>query len=387
MLYPSNFPALGRAYASDIPFHSLTELYFGLSPAPITAVTGSVGKSTTSRLVETMLRSSGVAVHFAGNERRSNQVLARLSGIGPDARLVLEVSNRQLVDLAPQPDVAIVTTIVPNHLEEHGRSFDEYREVKTNLVRNQTPGQRVVLNQDDEGSRPLLEDVPGERWTFSLSGPVPRGTWLEAGRVKLNTGDGAVLDLGPASAKGLLGEHNAANVLAAAAGAFLSGATPEGIAAGVQAFVPPRHRLQLVWRADGTEFYDDVNATSPHATVAAFRALDRPIVWIAGGQDKGLPLDDLVAEARARVRALVLLPGAGSDRLAAIIHGLPHVRVNDLRAAVGLAVEMAGPGDAVLLSPSFPGFFSRNFAEDGGYRALLRELAVEKTRESEERVQ
>jgi UDP-N-acetylmuramoylalanine--D-glutamate ligase len=217
-------------------------------------------------------------------------------------------------------------------------------------------------------------------WEFSSLRPVERGAWLSHGRVILSRPGAEDLDCGPALANGLLGDHNVANILAAAAAAHLSGADEDDIRRAVSAFVPPKHRLQLVWRAGGTEYYDDLNATSPHATIAAFRALSRQIVWIAGGDEKGLEVGELVAEAGRACRCLLLLPGVGSERLFVAVTeskaGPPVERFDDLRSAVARAARIAGPQDAVLLSPAFPGFFSRNYSGDGGYRALLRELAV-----------
>jgi UDP-N-acetylmuramoylalanine--D-glutamate ligase len=393
-LYGANFPALGRAFAAGIPFHSVTELCFALSRAPITAVTGSVGKSTTSRLVQAMLDSSGVRTVFGGNERRSVQVLGDLRMLAPTDRMVLEVSNRQLIDLVLAPTVGLVTNVAPNHLEEHGGSFERYASVKRNLVAGQSAGQFAVINADDPGSAGIADGLASDIWRFSTAGRVERGVWLDGGRMRLESGSTQV-DLGPAESSRLPGAHNVANILAAATAAHLSGATSDGIRAGLRSFVPPRHRLELVRRARGVEYYDDLNSSNPTATIAAFRALDRPIVWIAGGEEKGLSLTELVHEAVRACRLLLLLPGAGSESLARALEtepvatdfggptegtglstsGLQVKRLDGFADAVAHAVAAARPGDAVLLSPAFPGFFSRHYTAESGFRSLLRELA------------
>jgi UDP-N-acetylmuramoylalanine-D-glutamate ligase len=174
-LYPPNFPALRDARERGVPFHSLTELYFGLSRARIVAVTGSNGKSTTSQLAASMLRASGARVTFAGNERRSIQALDGLRASTPSDHLVLEVSNRQLKDFAPRPgpSVGVVTNILPNHLEEHGGSFADYAETKRNLLRHQSVDDAAVLNADDDASvvSPAPPALPGfaERTTSRTS--------------------------------------------------------------------------------------------------------------------------------------------------------------------------------------------------------------------------
>ncbi len=377
-LYPPNFPALARARDRGVPFHSLTELYFGLSSAPILAVTGSNGKSTTSRLAHALLATSGRRVLFGGNERRSTQVLDQLRGLGPDDRLVLEVSNRQLIDLTPRPAYGVITNILPNHLEEHGGSFAEYVEVKRNLLRNQRGDDFAVLNADDPTSVTASVGLPGQIHWFSRLGVVERGAYLADGHILLADG-GKTVSAGPMANSPLAGAHNESNVLAAAVGARLAGADPGRFAAALRGFQPLRHRLQLVRRAGGVEYYDDLNSTTPQATIAALNTLARPVVWIAGGEDKGLSLDELI-EVASICRRILVLPGSGSERLLEALSTASLQQTvevfDDLRAAVTRAVALALPGDGVLLSPAFPGFFSRHYTDEaGGFRSLLRELA------------
>ena len=184
-LYPPNLPRLAAVRDAGVPFHSLAELYFGLAPARILAVTGSNGKSTTSRLAEAMLRQTPANVCYAGNERRSVQVLDRLREMGPDDVLVLEISNRQLTDIAPRPRIGVITNVLPNHLDEHGGSFAGYAAVKRRLVASQGPGDAAVLNADDAASRDLAPGLAGDVYWFSRLGPVARGAWLTGGRILL----------------------------------------------------------------------------------------------------------------------------------------------------------------------------------------------------------
>lgn len=387
-LYAPNLPALTRLQAAGVPFHGLTELYFDLAAAPILAVTGSNGKSTTSRLVESILRQTGRTIYYAGNERRSVQVLDRLRAMQPEDWLVLEVSNRQLVDLSPDPAIGVVTNILPNHLDEHGGSFEAYAAVKRRLVAGQSRGGVAVINADDPPSRQLAGGLPGQVIWFSRRQPVERGAWLEDGHIRLRRAAGSVaVDGGPVAAARLAGAHNEENVLAAAAAAWWAGAGVPEIQAGLRSFRGLRHRMQLVWSAGGVDYYDDLNATTPQATVAALQALPGPVVLIAGGDDKGLELGELAERIAAHVRRLVLLPGPGSERLAAAVTAAragaagpgPAVdRFHTFRDAVADVVATARPGETVLLSPAGPFFFSRHYLGDGaeetGFRALLREL-------------
>jgi len=405
-LYPPNLPALTDLRAAGVPFHGITELYFDLSPAPVLAVTGSNGKSTTSRLVEAILRQASIPVHYAGNERRSVQVLGELRALRPDDWLVLEVSNRQLIDVAPRPRIGVVLNVLPNHLDEHGGSFEAYSAVKRRLVAGQGPGDHAVLNADNPATRAMAEGLAGSLWWFSRAAPVERGAWIEDGRIHLRRDTAAPpVDAGPIAAAWLVGAHNHANILAAALAAWLAGADAAAIRRGVAAFRGLRHRTQRVWRAGGVDYVDDLNSTTPQATVAALEALPAPIVLIAGGDDKGLDLTDLARAVATRVRRLVLLPGAGSDRIEAAVRaagtaterrhavvvdpsgstaaaadGPEIVRHTTLRAAVADVVAGARAGDTVLLSPACPYFFRMHYLGDGaaetGFRALLRDLTT-----------
>jgi len=398
-LYSPNLPALADRRAAGVPFHGITGLYFDLAPARILAVTGSNGKSTTSRLAETILRLTDQTIYYAGNERRSVQVLHRLREMRGSDWLVLEVSNRQLMDADPRPRIGVVTNVLPNHLDEHGGSMEAYAAVKRKLVARQGPGDAAVLSADNPATRAMAEGLAGDVYWFSRSGPVPRGAWLEGGRIRLRveeggtaphasaTSDTAAIDVGPISLMRLPGAHNVDNALAAVTAAFLAGASVDAIRRGLAAFRGLRHRLQFVWRAGGVDYYDDLNSTTPQATAAALDSLDAPIVLIAGGDDKGLDFGALADRVAAKARRLILLPGPGSERIAAAVSArsgaapVPIDRFETLGEAVAAAVRGARPGDRVLLSPGCPAFFSRHYLAGGdelGFRALLRDLAVDR---------
>lgn len=388
-LYPRNVAALGAVRARGVPFVGLMDLYFGLAAARIVAVTGSNGKSTTSRVVERILQGTPHRTYYAGNERRSVQVLDALGAMTPDDRLVLEVSNRHLIDLAPTPWVGVVTNVLPNHLDEHGGDFAAYAAVKRKLVAGVPPDGRAVLNADDPTTAAMADGLAAPVLWFSRRGPVPRGTWAADGRIwaRLTDDDApaAVLDVDTVP---LPGAHNLSNVLAAVAAAMAAGADAAGAGAAVRTFRGLRHRTQLVWSDGGVRYYDDLNATTPQATLAALEALagddgERRVVLIVGGDDKGLAVDDLAAAIARRVRRLVVLPGPGGERIAAAVEqaargGAPATdveRIERLDDAVEAVVAGARAGDVVVLSPACPYFFRRHYVDGAGevgFRQLLR---------------
>ncbi|MCB9175565.1 MAG: UDP-N-acetylmuramoyl-L-alanine--D-glutamate ligase [Caldilineae bacterium] len=389
-LYPPNLPVLAELKAAGLPFLGLMGLYFDLAPAATLAFTGSNGKSTSSRLAETILRLTDQRIYYAGNERRSVQVLDRLDGMRPEDWLILEVSNRHLKEIAPRPRIGVVTNVLPNHLDEHDGSFEAYAAVKARLLVEQGADDLAVLNADNPATLAMAQTLSSQVFLFSRLGEVPRGAWLDpAGRIKLRRSPrGQVVDAGPAAASRLPGAHNQENILAAALASYLAGASPEQIQRGIGMFRGLRHRCQFVWAAEGVSYFDDLNSTTPRASMAALEALPGPINWIAGGDDKGLDYEDLARLATRRCRRVLLLPGAGSDRLAEAMQrvgaqssaGLEVLRPANLREAVARSVALAEPGDTVLLSPACPFFFSLHYLTEGdreaGFKSLLRELTL-----------
>jgi UDP-N-acetylmuramoylalanine-D-glutamate ligase len=171
------------------------------------------------------------------------------------------------------------------------------------------------------------------------------------------------------------------NAAAAVTAALALKVTPEVAAGALARFRGLKHRMQFIWDAGGVRFYDDLNSTTPTATEAALRTLDAGVVWIFGGDDKGLDPDAVAEAARSVVRVSLALPGPGSDRLVAALlrHGVQVESTEDLPAAVARAVQVAQPGESVLLSPACPGFFSRYYVgadEDTGFRHLVRQATL-----------
>jgi len=412
-LYPSNMEVLGPLASAGKPFYNIMHLYFGLCRAPIVAVTGSLGKSTTSRMVEHILRAAGQKVLYAGNERRSVQVLELVEAAMPDQRLVLEVSNRHLLAIRPRPWIGAVTNVLPNHLDEHGGDLASYAKTKQRLIASQGRGDFAVLNAADPlqrswqaapegtvlwfdpsesgtGLGPDLQPSPGA--AREGNGAPEPNAWLEEGRVVLRMPrDGTTVDVGAIDPIAMPGRHNLVNAMAASLVAATADAEPGAISRALTTFRGLRHRLQFVWGADGVAYYDDLNATSPLATVAALEALgEGPLVLIAGGDDKGLDFTPLARAIIERVRWLVLLPGPGTERLEAAVRRAsegtvrgPRVeRYDDFSDAVRRVWIESQPGDRVLLSPACPYFFRRNYLASGrsggeelGFRALLRQLS------------
>jgi UDP-N-acetylmuramoylalanine--D-glutamate ligase len=388
-LSPANLP-LQRLKQSGHPFYSLIQAYLDLAPGEVIGITGSHGKSTTSALVAATLGASSVfsTVWLAGNDRHDRQALEEVARDSGKGCLVLEISNRQLLQMDRAPRVGCITNISPNHLDEHG-GMEGYILAKRRIF--DLPGCEVAVRN---GSQPLLPDgrtlADGIRELRFAATEADLegldGAFEEGGELRLRW-QGQVKSVMAIDAVPLAGEHNLANVRAALT--VLVGVTNPGpeilsrAAAAIGEFRPLRHRTELVRQHLGVDYFDDLSSTTPQSTVAAIEAMGRPFVLIAGGEDKGIDFAQLAALVEAKARSVVLLPGAGSDRLS---RDLTQVGcgerlhwVDELQAAVELARDLAQPGDVVLLSPACPGFFSAHYRE-GGFRQAVREATSPRPR-------
>ncbi|HEY6538853.1 MAG TPA: Mur ligase family protein [Candidatus Dormibacteraeota bacterium] len=380
-LAPANAPLL-QLQDRGHPFYSLVQAYLDLAKGEVVGVTGSHGKSTTSALVASVLRATGIyqKVWLAGNDRHDRQALEEVARDQGGSCLVLEISNRQLLQLDRAPRVGCLTNISPNHLDEH-QGLAGYIRAKRRIF--ELPGCEVaVRNGEDrlslEGA-PLAEGIRELRFARSEAGLEGRpGAFEEAGQIRVRW-DEETLTAMAAEQIGLVGAHNQSNVRAALTVlAALTPADPERLAAAAREiadFRPLRHRTELVRQHQGVDFIDDLASTTPQSTVAAVRGVGRTCILIAGGEDKGIDFGELVALVGGPVRLVFLLAGAGSDRLAGELgsagKGELVRKTEHLQEAVRAAVAEARPGEAVLLSPACPGFFSAHYRE-GGFRQAVR---------------
>ena len=334
------------------------------------AVTGTDGKTTTVGMLESMLRAAGLDAVACGNVGLP-VIDAVLAG---HRVLAVELSSYQLYwQSSLRADAAAVLNVAEDHLEWHG-TVDHYVEAKGRVY---TGTRLAVYNADDEVSARLAAGV-AERVSFTVGVPAPGQYGVAQGW--LVHGD---LRLAPAAEVRPPGPHNVANALAAAALARAAGIAPEAVRAGLAAYEPPAHRVELVADAGGVRFVNDSKATNTHAARGSLGAFES-VVWIAGGLLHGAPVDALVAGAAPRLRGVVLL-GADQDVFAAALaRHAPDVPVHRVRAgddepmisAVRAASAMAGHGDVVLLAPAakshdlFASYTHRGTAFTEAVRAL-----------------
>lgn len=343
------------------------ELFYRLCRAPILAVTGTDGKSTVTTMLGDILRAHGQAPIVGGN--LGNPLCGELDRAA--SVVVAEVSAFQLTTcLSFRPRVAVITNIAEDHLEYHG-TFGRYVAAKRRVAANMGSGDVLVLNLDchlvASTSAPLGVTVRG----FSTRRRAD--AWLDGDELRVD--DETLMTRAELT---LPGRHNVANALAAALAAKAWGVPLPAIRGALVAYRALPHRLELVMEEDGVRWLDDSKATNPNAASAALRAIDGPIVLLAGGADKGCSLDGLAALVRSRTRAAILF-GAARHRLAdAIGPEHPTIVLGTLIEAVSAARRLARTGDTMLLSPACSSFDEfRSYAHRGEvFRALLRGVEV-----------
>jgi UDP-N-acetylmuramoylalanine--D-glutamate ligase len=352
-------PLIQHALASGVTVTTATGLWLAeRGGRHVIGVTGTKGKSTTATVIAHLLGQLS-PTELAGNIGRP---VIDLLGIAAEVWVVCELSSYQIADLTVGPEVAVLTNLYREHTDWHG-SEAQYRADKLRLF--ELPGVRVTVGLPDG----LAADTQSS-WHVDSDGAVCKGE--------------AVVLL-PAQIP-LLGRHNAMNVATALSAIEAAGLSIPELPEGLEGLTALPHRLQTVCSdVDSVDWVDDSIATTPESTIAALRAFDgRPIILIAGGQDRDQEMSSLaqLLGARTEPTALILLPDTG-DRLGAEASaaGLPTDRIshaNDMPEAVALARAGVTTGTVVLLSPAAPSYNAyRDFEERGEhFAALARAVAL-----------
>jgi UDP-N-acetylmuramoylalanine--D-glutamate ligase len=360
------------ARARGVPIDSEMNLFMRLCRGSIIGVTGSNGKTTTTSLIGAILRMANPRTQVGGNIGRS--LLPEVAAIEPGDPVVLELSSFQLADLAAvgrSPHIGLFLNLSPNHLDRHG-TMESYLAAKMQIFAYQRPDDVAILNADAPRLHPLVGRLRSQVRLFSSTHVVEDGAYVDGDRLVV-AHSGMALEVCRVGDIPLLGRHNVANVLAAVAAADAWGVSAAVMRAAIRAFPGVEHRLEHVRVLHGVSFYNDSIATTPTGTLAALAAIQQPIWLIAGGYDKGLPLQALGETIVQRVKGVFLI-GTTAPQIAQAIaqarppgRDLPAIRMcDDLREAVQAAFGAARPGEAVLLSPACASYDQfRNFVERG----------------------
>ncbi len=382
---PTRLDPLDRVRARGVPVIGELELASRFLTAPILAVTGTNGKSTTVTLIGKFLQEAGKRAFVGGNLgiAASEAALACLQGksggAAPFDYAVLEVSSFQLETIAQfHPWIAGILNVTLDHMDRYA-SVDDYVAAKANICSNQTASDYSLFNLDDARVAALRGrtkgTVIGFSRTASLLSGVSAATFLDADRI-VTTVRGQREEICRRSDMRLIGLHNVENVMAAVTYGLLCGCSIEAIRTVLQSFPGLEHALEVVRERRGVRFVNDSKGTNVDAVLKALEGIEQPIWLIAGGRDKGGDFARLRDMIRQRVKGLILI-GEAAGRIQAAMDNFDRCRpAATLRDAVELAAREAQPGEVVLLSPACASFDMFADYQDRGrqFKALVQAL-------------
>ncbi len=362
-----------------VPLTSELEFAWQHLDRPVTAVTGTNGKTTVTAWITHLIRASGPDAVAAGNIGTALSEVALRDP--PPEHVVVEASSYQLGRIRTfEPRVGVLTNLAPDHLDRYPDTASYYAD-KGRLFVNARPHSTWVLNGEDPAVPALIGDAPGRRLWFRIdSEPAAdeSGGWLAPdGTLMLRVG-GKDEALVREDELRLLGGHNRANALAAAVAVHAVTGDVVALRAGLRSFPPLRHRLEPLGEAKGVLWINDSKATNVASARVAIEAMDRPTILLLGGQGKGQSFGPLADDGVRRIRRVVAF-GEAADRIEMDLGDrLPVDRVpGPFRNAVWHAAELAEPGDAILLAPACASFDMFTDYEDRGrqFERLAEEIA------------
>jgi len=362
---PRESKYLKEAVKNNIPIENEASLFFKLCPAPIIAVTGTRGKSTTTSLIYEILKRKNSKTLIAGNIRKV-ALLDIVDKIKPNTPVVLELSSWQLEVLERyklSPQIGVLTNIMKDHLNRY-KNFKQYIEAKKIIYKFQQPADFIIINRDNQITKILGKEVPSQRYWFSLkSFKQENGAYLKNNFLyfRQNGKEEKIINKNQIL---LPGEHNLANCLAAINVAKIYKVANKDIAQVLKNFKGLDDRLQLVREYQGIKYYNDTTATTPDACIAALKTLNPDaktnIILLAGGNDKKLDYSDLAKEIKKRVKALIVFEGTATPKLVKALKQNKFdkslIYVDTMKEAFRQAKYLLTKGDIFLLSPAAASF-------------------------------
>ena len=366
---PQENPLLQAASRRGIEILSEIELGYRFIRAPLIAITGTNGKSTTTSLVGAMLKAEGENAFVGGN------IGAALIGFaGKDWDWgVVEVSSFQLEWVKDfRPRIAILLNLTEDHLDRYA-SFADYGAAKERIFAAQKPDDVAILNRDDPLVWEMRARMRARIVSFGWSS-VEQGVYATKDEIVWR-GVGSEERFALARVK-IQGVHNVENLMAAIAAAKSAGVSQAAIRGAIENFAGLEHRLEFVREKNGVRYYNDSKGTNVGAVIKSLASFSVPVILLAGGVDKGGDYAPLADEIRRTVKKLILF-GAAKEKIRAALGDLTDtVAVESLDAAVRTAAASARDGDVVLLSPACSSFdMFRDYTERGKtFRSLVQEL-------------
>jgi len=378
---PRTSPGLITAKEHGVTIMSEIEFAYRIAPAPIIAITGTNGKTTTTAMIGDILRAQGRQVIVAGNivagEIRLPLSRAAYRSSASDI-IVAEISSFQLEWISSfKPRVGALLNISADHMDRH-TDFDDYCRAKARMFEYQDAEDIAIVNADDPRVMAIEPQIKSQVWRFSRKEEIELGTFTRGSEVWARTQAGEEFICDTKTMK-LRGSHNVENVLAGAAAVLSFGAGKDGIQEVVDKFEPLEHRLEPVVEVNGIEFLNNSMCTNMLAAIRSLEAIGRPAIVIAGGKGKG---DDyvLLGEAFNKHAKHVILIGDDAALIEEAVAKAGYRKIShalSMEDAVEVAWRHARPGDTIMLSPGCASFdMFRNFEHRGQvFKAAVHALA------------
>ena len=371
---PDKVPMVKALLEKGIPVISEIEFASQFTNATIVAITGSNGKTTTSMLTHHVLNQE-LNVGLAGNigDSFAKQVLEHNYD-----NYVLEISSFQLDGCFNfKPKIAVITNIVPDHLDRYDYKFENYIASKFRIAQNQTKDDYLIYDADDEVISEYLKKHPIQSTLlpFSLTKKVKNGAYLDNENIIITINNNKIIM--PAKNIALDGKHNTKNAMAASTVSHLLKIRKQTIRESLENFQGVEHRLEQVLKINKVQYINDSKATNVNATYFALESMDAPTVWIVGGVDKGNDYTELFSFVNEKVKAIICL-GVDNEKLMQSFGNMVDVIVETqfMSEAVKIAYKIAESGDNVLLSPACASFDLFENYEDRGrqFKEAVRNL-------------
>ena len=356
----------------------ISEIEFGFSQtdSKIIGVTGSNGKTTTATMIYHILKKSGFNVALAGNIGKS------FSGSIAEQNYqiyVIEISSFQLDNILNfSPDISVITSITPDHLDRYNYDFDEYIKSKLNITLNQSINQFLIFNSDDKVLRKAVKRYAQNATQFPYGFNPPKGDLVTTVKKKsIIVKEKKNINMYDTLNFSLKGRHNLLNAMAAVSVARLLKVSNKCIRDSLISFSNVEHRLEEVLKIQNITYINDSKATNVNATYYALESMEGQTVWIVGGIDKGNNYIELLPLVREKVKSIICI-GLDNEKIIESFSPVVDVLVEtqSMSEAVKIAHKLANKKDYVLLSPACASFdLFKNFEDRGNqFKQAVRNL-------------
>ena len=348
---PCELPFIAAAEQAGVEVMSEVELAYRETPCPVIAITGTNGKTTTTTLVGEIMKETAPHTAVVGNI--GVPYSEKVMGLTEKDWVVAEISSFQMEKAKEfHPHISAVLNITPDHLNRH-KTMEVYIAMKERVFAKQTADDFCILNYEDEACRKMADKTKAKVFFFSSTRVLGEGIYLDRENICLKW-QGAEEILLSVKELQILGIHNYENVMAAAAMAICAGVDLDIIRKVLRGFRGVAHRIEYVATVDGVDYYNDSKGTNTDASIRAVLAMEKPIVLIGGGYDKGVSFDDWTKLFSDKVKHLVLI-GVTAPQIRASAEKFGFTAITDcgtFAEAIGVCRQKAAAGDCVLLSPA-----------------------------------